>query len=72
VVVNDDGWHLGRRQIWIIELANESSVVFVTESSCDELLTPPGWKKDDCVPQVNYGHPTAVVESPAVPDCRRD
>jgi hypothetical protein len=50
VVVDDDGWHLGRGQIGIVDSFNESKMVLAAESVSKELLAPPRRKKNHGVP----------------------
>jgi len=50
VVVDDDGRHLGRGQIRVVDSFNESTMVLGTESLGEELLAPPWRKKNHGVP----------------------
>jgi hypothetical protein len=47
-------------------------MILGTESLSEELLTPTRWKKDHRVAQVDDGHTTAMIESPAMSHCSRD
>jgi hypothetical protein len=47
-------------------------MVLGTEGLSEEFLAPSRRKKDHRVPQVDDRHSTAVIESPAMPYCRRD
>jgi len=66
VVVDDDGRHLGRGQIRVVDSFNESTMVLGTESLGEELLAPPWRKKNHGVPQVDDRHSTAAIEPPAM------
>jgi hypothetical protein len=66
VVVDDDGWHLGRGQIRIVDSFNESKMVLGAESMSKDLLAPSRRKKNHGVPQVEDRHSTPAIEPPAM------
>ena len=72
MVIDDNGSHLGRREIGVVKPENEASVVFGTKGFSDEPLTSSGRKQNDRVTQVDHGDPTAVVESPSMAHRRWD
>jgi hypothetical protein len=72
VVVDDDGSHLRRREIGVVEPNNKALVVFSTEGLSDEPLAPSWRKKNHRVSQVDHGDPAAVVEPPSMAHGGRD
>jgi hypothetical protein len=66
VVVDDDGWHLCRGQIRVVDSFNESTMVLGAESMSEELLASPRRKKNHGVPQVDDRHSTPAIEPPAM------
>jgi hypothetical protein len=71
VIVEDDEGQLSRRQIGILEGADEASVILTRKGARQEPL--PGSRREEhhCVPEVDDGYPPALIKPPAMPHCGR-
>jgi hypothetical protein len=66
MIVNDDGGHLGRREIRVVELADELTVGVGTQCLPEEPLPGAGREEDHSVTEVDDGHSAAVIEPPSM------
>jgi hypothetical protein len=72
VVVNDDGGHLRRREIGVVELADESAVSVGAQCLPEKPLSGAGGEEDHSVTEVDDGHSAALIEPPSMAYSRRD
>ncbi len=72
VVVNDEGGHLRRREIWVVELADELQVSVGAQCLPEEPLPGAGREEDHSVTEVDEGHSSTLIEPPSTAYSRRD
>jgi len=72
MIIDDEGGHLCRGQIRIVECAHEAAVVVGGERRGQKSLPIPGREQDHGIAKVEDRHASTLTETPSVPDRSRD
>jgi len=72
VIVDDEGGHLRRGQIGIVQGADKVVVLLSGERRGQEPLSLPGREQDHGIAKIEDRHASALIETPSVPDRSRD